>query len=99
MLCSLLFKNCNTMEDYKHALEKKIKIFTVLDFVGLLVVALNITLQYTTLFAVNDFTHGFLYGLGVSMILLSVNVISRTKRLLSDQTKLLNKWEQFNQSN
>ena len=53
MLCSLLFKNSTTLEDYKCALKKK--------------------------------------------ILLSVIVICHTKKLLSDETKLLNKWEQFKQ--
>ena len=97
MLCSLLFKNCTTLEDYRCALENKIKIFIVLDLVGLSAVLLNIISESTTLFTFNDFTHGFLCGFGISLILLSVIVICHTKKLLRDETKLLNKWEQFKQ--
>lgn len=99
MLCSLLFKNCSTLEDYKHALEMKIRIFTTLDVVGLLVVLLNITSESTTLFTFSNFTHGFLAGFGISLILLSAIVICHTKKLLRDETKLLNQWEKLKQGN
>lgn len=99
MLCSLLFRNCNTLEDYKHALENKVKIFTVLDFLGLLAVLLGIISESTTLFTFSDFVHGFLCGFGISLTLVSTIVICHTKKLLKDKTKLLNKWEQFKQGN
>ena len=99
MLCSLLFKNCITLEDYKYALKMKIKIFTFLDGIGLLTLLLNISSESTNLFTFSHFTHSFLAGFSVSMILLSAVIICRTKKLLRNETKLLNEWEKFKQDN
>lgn len=92
MLCSLLLKNCTTIEEYKHALSNKIKIFTVLTFIGVFALLLNIASECTTLFTFKEFTHGFLQGFGISLITVSVIIVCRTQKLLQDEALLTNKF-------
>lgn len=92
MLCSLFFRNCTTIEEYKHTLSNKIKIFTFLTFIGVCALLLNIASECTTLFTFKDFTHGFLQGFGISLITVSVIITCRTQKLLQNEALLTNKF-------
>lgn len=90
MICLFSSSTATSLEEFKKTLYTRIKIFSFLSILGVLTFIASLASSFTNLLTISAFASGFLLGFGISLTVISVIMIIRTRKVLKDEAALKN---------
>ena len=88
MMCLFLNTQTKSMEEFKKSVRAQNKIFIGLGLLGLFTLSASLVASFTPYLSISERAKGFLCGFGSSIIVISILLLIRNRKLLNDEAKL-----------